>query len=277
MIVTTIGKLKIEAVARNQTTDAHGVGGHKDDTGMATTKEKLKATAANVATAASRGDAAALSPGDEAAAAVTAAVVNPALEASMAGAAKRAAATAAAKHAAAIRPARAANIKAVASNTAAIAAVIAKIDETTSRIATKGTAVTSVATDKATTKGSVATAAVMTNHHAARASRRKDTTIRQASARVSHMTNVDEVTITIGATSGAADLATAKENRATGLVTIAVFIATKMIGAVAGNLATAVAAMAAARAIGPGSRAIAAANNGVIGAVVTVTATPATG
>ena len=134
MIVTTIVKVKIEAVARNQTTVAHGVGGHKDVTGMATTKEKLKAMAANAATEASRADAAALSPGDAAATAVTGEVVNPAPETSSAEAANRVAeaVTAEVDHAAAIRPARAAIIKAVGGKTtAATAAAIGKVDETT--------------------------------------------------------------------------------------------------------------------------------------------------
>lgn len=155
MIVTTIAKVKIEAVARNQTTVAHGVGGHKDVTGMATTKEKVKAMAVNVATAASRADAAALSHGDAAAAVVTAGVVNPAPETNSAEAVNRVADadTAEVDHAADIRPARAAIIKAAAGKiTAATAAAIGKVNETTSRIATRGTAVTWVATDKATTK-----------------------------------------------------------------------------------------------------------------------------
>ena len=85
-IVTTIVKARIVAVARNQTMVAPGVGGHKVVTATAITKERTKATAANVATEASRVDAAALRVADVAvstkAEVNTAEVVNPALEAS---------------------------------------------------------------------------------------------------------------------------------------------------------------------------------------------------
>jgi hypothetical protein len=149
-IVITIVKVRMVAAARNPTTVVPGVGGRKDVTGTATTKERTKDTVVNAAAsrvnaAASRVDAAL----NRAAAAVSTAAavdmveaVNPEPEASTVAVSTAArVATAAANPAAGIQeenpaagthPVRAAITKAAAGKTtAAMDAAIVRTNETT--------------------------------------------------------------------------------------------------------------------------------------------------